>query len=65
MGRTTFYLLEQEQKKQDKGQIRTFTPNYEDMTKKELYQLAQKEDIPGRTKMDKSELIQALKEADK
>jgi hypothetical protein len=63
MGRTTFYLLEQEQKKQDKGQIRT--PNYEDMTKKELYQLAQKEDIPGRTKMDKSELIQALKEADK
>jgi len=61
MGRTTFYLLEQEQKKQDKGQI----PNYEDMTKKELYQLAQKEDIPGRTKMDKPELIQALKEADK
>ena len=35
--------------------------NLEDMTKDELYERAQKADIPGRSEMTKSELIEALR----
>jgi hypothetical protein len=35
--------------------------NLEDMTKDELYERAQKADIPGRSEMTKSELIKALR----
>lgn len=34
---------------------------YEESTKKEIYEEAQKEDIKGRSKMTKDELIDALK----
>ena len=37
--------------------------NLEDMTKDELYERAQKADIPGRSEMTKSELIEALRSA--
>jgi hypothetical protein len=37
--------------------------NLEDMTKDELYERAQKADIPGRSEMTKSELIKALRSA--
>lgn len=36
-------------------------PPYEDWTKKELYQRAQELDIEGRSKMNKGELIKALR----
>ncbi len=35
--------------------------NLEEMTKDELYERAQKADIPGRSEMTKSELIKALR----
>ena len=35
--------------------------NLEDMTKDELYERAQKADIPGRSEMTKAELIKALR----
>jgi Rho termination factor-like protein len=35
--------------------------NLEDMTKDELYERAQKADIPGRSEMTKGELIKALR----
>lgn len=35
--------------------------NYEDRTKKELYQQAKRVGINGRSKMDKQELIKALR----
>ncbi len=35
--------------------------NLEDMTKDELYERAQKADIPGRSDMTKNELIKALR----
>ncbi len=34
--------------------------NYDEWTKKELYRLAQDLDIPGRSKMRKAELIEAI-----
>jgi hypothetical protein len=37
--------------------------NLEDMTKDELYERAQKADIPGRSEMTKGELIEALRSA--
>ncbi len=37
--------------------------NLEDMTKDELYERAQKADIPGRSDMTKDELIKALRSA--
>jgi len=37
--------------------------NLEDMTKDELYERAQKADIPGRSDMTKNELIKALRSA--
>jgi hypothetical protein len=42
----------------------TGNPNnsYEERTKKELYNLAKEKDIEGRSKMDKSELVKALRE---
>jgi len=36
--------------------------NYEERTKKELYNLAQQIDIEGRSKMTKNELIKALRD---
>jgi len=36
---------------------------YEERTKKELYETAQELDISGRSKMDKKELIEALRSA--
>ena len=39
------------------------TSNLEDMTKDELYERAQKADIPGRSEMTKGELIEALRSA--
>lgn len=36
-------------------------PDYEDRTKEELYEQAKKIGIGGRSKMDKSELIDALR----
>lgn len=36
---------------------------YEEWTKDELYERAQEEDIPGRSTMNKDELIEALREA--
>jgi len=41
----------------------TGNPNHslEDRTKKELYNLAKEKDIEGRSKMDKSELVKALR----
>ena len=35
--------------------------NYEDRTRKELYEKAKEVDIPGRSKMNKRELIKALR----
>ena len=35
--------------------------NLEDMTKDQLYERAQKADIPGRSEMTKAELIKALR----
>jgi hypothetical protein len=40
---------------------RSRTSNLEDMTKDELYECAQKADIPGRSETTKSELIKALR----
>ena len=37
--------------------------NLEDLTKDELYERAQKADIPGRSEMTKAELIKALRSA--
>ena len=37
--------------------------NLEDMTKDQLYERAQKADIPGRSEMTKGELIEALRSA--
>lgn len=37
------------------------TRSYEDRTKDELYNLAQEMDIEGRSKMDKQELIRAIR----
>ena len=37
--------------------------NLEDMTKDQLYERAQKNDIPGRSEMTKGELIEALRSA--
>jgi hypothetical protein len=37
--------------------------NLEDMTKDELYERAQKADIPGRSDMTKDDLIKALRSA--
>ena len=37
--------------------------NLEDMTKDQLYERAQKADIPGRSEMTKGELIKALRSA--
>jgi len=36
--------------------------SYEERTKQELYNLAKKKDIDGRSKMDKEELVKALRE---
>ncbi|MBW3658663.1 MAG: hemerythrin domain-containing protein [Actinobacteria bacterium] len=42
----------------------TKTKNYDDLTKDELYELAQERDIDGRSQMDRDELQQALELAD-
>ena len=41
----------------------TGNPNsgYEDRTRDELYNIAKQKDIPGRSKMDKQELIDAIR----
>ncbi len=36
-------------------------PPYEQLTKAELYELAQQRDIPGRSAMSKRQLIEALR----
>lgn len=36
--------------------------SYEERTKQELYNLAKEKDIDGRSKMDKEELVKALRE---
>ncbi|MFN2557361.1 MAG: Rho termination factor N-terminal domain-containing protein [Nitriliruptorales bacterium] len=36
-------------------------PAYEQLTKAELYELAQQRDIPGRSAMNKQQLIEALR----
>lgn len=36
--------------------------NLDEMSREELYELAQKKDIEGRSEMDKAELLKALKE---
>jgi hypothetical protein len=48
-------MLDQKPLKRGRGS------NLEDMTKDELYERAQKADIPGRSEMTKSELIKALR----
>jgi hypothetical protein len=42
---------------------RSRASNLEDMTKDQLYERAQKADIPGRSEMTKGELIEALRSA--
>ncbi|HYH82334.1 MAG TPA: Rho termination factor N-terminal domain-containing protein [Longimicrobium sp.] len=37
--------------------------NYEERTRDELYNIAKQKDIPGRSKMGKQELIEAIREA--
>lgn len=39
------------------------TPDFSNMSKEELYKLAQKHDIDGRSEMDKPNLIKAVKRA--
>jgi len=39
------------------------TIGYEDRTRDELYNIAKEKDIPGRSKMGKQELIDAIREA--
>lgn len=46
----------------DSGKKGGKASNYEDRTKKELYNKAKEVDIEGRSKMDKKELIKALRE---
>ena|SRR3982751_2669229 len=38
------------------------TAGYEDRTRDEIYNLAKEKDVPGRSKMGKQELIDALRE---
>ncbi len=45
----------------DAGEKGGKAKDYEDRTKSDLYQQAKKIGIPGRSKMDKSELINALR----
>jgi len=46
---------------EDSGKKGGKAENYEDRTKDELYEQAKNVGIEGRTKMDKSELIEALR----
>jgi hypothetical protein len=39
------------------------TRSYEDHTRDELYNIAKEKDIPGRSKMGKQELIEAIRDA--
>lgn len=44
----------------EKGSNMAITEELEELTKGELYELAQKRDVEGRSSMDKAELVQAL-----
>lgn len=63
MGATTFYLLEQEKKKNNKIENikKEKVVDYETMTVKELKELAKEKEIDGYYNMKKEELIKALK----
>ena len=42
----------------------TSSPDYDAMTRDELYELAKQRDVPGRSRLSKDELVAALREAD-
>ena len=62
-GRTVNKHRRQEGRTPNKTTQGTGNPNrgYEDRTRDELYNIAKQKDIPGRSKMDKQELIEAIR----
>jgi len=63
-GRTVNKQRRQEGRTPNKTTQGTGNPNrgYEDRTRDELYNIAKQKDIPGRSKMDKQQLIDAIRE---